>query len=82
MGQEALVVRLNFVFFTDSFSELYGQRMYYKQLFSRNGRALNIRCTILGRICSEKNHKLNVHTTGNFTANLIEKTILTYGETP
>jgi hypothetical protein len=27
-GQEALVVRLNFVFFTDSVSELYGQRMY------------------------------------------------------
>jgi hypothetical protein len=26
-GQEALVVRLNFVFFTDSVSELYGQRM-------------------------------------------------------
>jgi hypothetical protein len=26
--QEALVVRLNFVFFTDSVSELYGQRMY------------------------------------------------------
>jgi hypothetical protein len=28
MGQEALVVRLNFVFFTYSVSELYGQRMY------------------------------------------------------
>jgi hypothetical protein len=28
-GQEALVVRLNFVFFTDSVSELYGQRMYF-----------------------------------------------------
>jgi hypothetical protein len=28
--QEALVERLNFVFFTDSVSELYGQRMYYK----------------------------------------------------
>jgi len=27
-GQEALVVRLNFVFFTDSVSELYGQMMY------------------------------------------------------
>jgi hypothetical protein len=27
-GQEALVVRLNFVFFTASVSELYGQRMY------------------------------------------------------
>jgi len=27
-GEEALVVRLNFVFFTDSVSELYGQRMY------------------------------------------------------
>jgi hypothetical protein len=27
-GQEALVVRLNFVLFTDSASELYGQRMY------------------------------------------------------
>jgi hypothetical protein len=27
-GQEALVVRLNFVSFTDSVSELYGQRMY------------------------------------------------------
>jgi hypothetical protein len=27
-GQEALVVRLNFVFFTDLGSELYGQRMY------------------------------------------------------
>jgi hypothetical protein len=27
-GQEALVVRLNFVFFTDSVSQLYGQRMY------------------------------------------------------
>jgi hypothetical protein len=27
-GQEALVVRMNFVFFTDSVSELYGQRMY------------------------------------------------------
>jgi hypothetical protein len=27
-GQEALFVRLNFVFFTDSVSELYGQRMY------------------------------------------------------
>jgi hypothetical protein len=27
-GQEALVVRLNFVFFTDSVAELYGQRMY------------------------------------------------------
>jgi hypothetical protein len=27
-GQEALVVRLNFVFFTDSVSELYGRRMY------------------------------------------------------
>jgi hypothetical protein len=27
-GQEALVVRLNFVFCTDSVSELYGQRMY------------------------------------------------------
>jgi hypothetical protein len=27
-GQEASVVRLNFVFFTDSVSELYGQRMY------------------------------------------------------
>jgi hypothetical protein len=27
-GQEALVVMLNFVFFTDSVSELYGQRMY------------------------------------------------------
>jgi hypothetical protein len=26
-GQEALVVRLNFVLFTDSVSELYGQRM-------------------------------------------------------
>jgi hypothetical protein len=26
-GQEALVVRLNFVFFTDSVSELYRQRM-------------------------------------------------------
>jgi hypothetical protein len=28
-GQEALVVSLNFVFFTDSVSELYRQRMYY-----------------------------------------------------
>jgi hypothetical protein len=27
-GQEALVVRLKFVFFTDSVSQLYGQRMY------------------------------------------------------
>jgi hypothetical protein len=27
-GQEALFVRLSFVFFTDSVSELYGQRMY------------------------------------------------------
>jgi hypothetical protein len=27
-GQEALFVGLNFVFFTDSVSELYGQRMY------------------------------------------------------
>jgi hypothetical protein len=27
-GQEALFVRLNFVFFTDSVSELYGQRMW------------------------------------------------------
>jgi hypothetical protein len=26
-GQEALVVRLNFVFFKDSVSEIYGQRM-------------------------------------------------------
>jgi hypothetical protein len=32
-GQEALVVRLNFVFFTDSVSELYGQRMYILCLF-------------------------------------------------
>jgi hypothetical protein len=31
-GQEALVVRLNFVFFTDSVSELYGQRMYSNYL--------------------------------------------------
>jgi hypothetical protein len=29
MGQEAIVVRLNFVFFTGSVSELYGQRMYF-----------------------------------------------------
>jgi hypothetical protein len=27
-GQKALVVRLNFVFFTDSVSELYGPMMY------------------------------------------------------
>jgi hypothetical protein len=27
-GQEALLERMNFVFFTDSVSELYGQRMY------------------------------------------------------
>jgi hypothetical protein len=51
-------------------------------VFSSNGRALNIRCTIPGRMCSEKNHKLNVHTTGNTTVNFTEKTILTYRETP
>jgi hypothetical protein len=34
-GQEALVVRLNFVFFTDPFSELYGQRMYVKLLYTK-----------------------------------------------
>jgi hypothetical protein len=28
-GQEALVVTLNFVFFTDPVSELYRQRMYF-----------------------------------------------------
>jgi hypothetical protein len=31
--QEALVVRLNFVFLTDSVSELYGQRMYQEEWF-------------------------------------------------
>jgi hypothetical protein len=31
-GQEALVVRMNFVFFTDSVSELYGQRMYINKI--------------------------------------------------
>jgi hypothetical protein len=31
-GQEALVARLNFVFFTDSVSELNGQRMYFVEM--------------------------------------------------
>jgi hypothetical protein len=34
-GQEALVVRLNFVSFTDSVSERYGQRMYFHSQFTR-----------------------------------------------
>jgi hypothetical protein len=32
-GEEALFVRLNFIFFTDSLSELYGQRMYFWSSF-------------------------------------------------
>jgi hypothetical protein len=31
-GQEALVARLNFVFFTDSVSDLYGERMYMQDI--------------------------------------------------
>jgi hypothetical protein len=44
-GQEALVVRLNFVFFTDSVSELYGQGMYIKICGSLEQQAFQ-RCNI------------------------------------
>jgi hypothetical protein len=38
-GQEPLVNKLNFVFFTDSVSELYGQTLYYpRQCLGRNRR--------------------------------------------
>jgi hypothetical protein len=52
MGQEALVVRLNFVVFTDSVSELYGKRMYFEYITFVSGvlpfgvlrKANNVKC--------------------------------------
>jgi hypothetical protein len=53
-GQEALVVRLNSVFLTDSVSELYGQRMYMEGLRKATTLCKVIRC----QECFEQTHCL------------------------